>query len=123
MLSRYSDPIAVNQEKPHTQGGVNAGEKDLERRQSVPPDSATKPNTNPDGTTTPASQYTAASPDADVYEVTLGPEDDPKNIDTGRKWLITLLICNAALCATFASSVVCLTLCPIQELSVLIALT
>ncbi|EPT03185.1 hypothetical protein FOMPIDRAFT_152176 [Fomitopsis schrenkii] len=103
MSSRSSETITANQEKPHTRDGVNAWEKDLERRHSVPPDFASEPNADTEGTTTPASQGTVAS--ADGYEVTLGPEDDPKNISTGRKWLITLAICNAALCATFASSV------------------
>ena len=111
MSSRSSDTVIADQEKPHTQGGENTWEKDPERQQSVPPDSASEPNTNRNGTTTPASQDTASTPDDDGYEVTLGPEDDPKNISAGRKWLITLVICNAALCATFASSVVCLPFC------------
>lgn len=112
MSSRSSETITANQEKPHTRDGVNAWEKDLERRHSVPPDFASEPNADTEGTTTPASQGTVAS--ADGYEVTLGPEDDPKNISTGRKWLITLAICNAALCATFASSVVCRPFYPIR---------
>ncbi|KZT12708.1 MFS transporter [Laetiporus sulphureus 93-53] len=41
----------------------------------------------------------------DPYEVTLGPEDDPKHFSRFKKWIIVLAICDAALCATFASSV------------------
>ena len=44
----------------------------------------------------------------EVYKVTaLDPKDDPRNFNIMKKWLITLLICNGSLCATFASSVVC----------------
>lgn len=108
MSSHSSDTVIIaDQEKTHPKGGGNTWEKDPERQQSVPPDSAIQPSTNRDGMTTPASQDTAPSPDDDGYEVTLDLGDDPKNISTGRKWLITLVICNASLCATFASSVVC----------------
>ncbi|KZT74445.1 MFS general substrate transporter [Daedalea quercina L-15889] len=67
----------------------------------MPPDNSS----NTDGKNRPVSQASAALPDDNEYEVTLCPEDDPKSFSTPRKWLITLAICNAALCATFASSV------------------
>ncbi|EPS93446.1 hypothetical protein FOMPIDRAFT_1097867, partial [Fomitopsis schrenkii] len=35
----------------------------------------------------------------------LDPKDDPQQFHIGRKWLITLTICNTSLCATFVSSV------------------
>lgn len=54
------------------------------------------------------SETTAVSTDDDCYKVmTLDPKDDPQQFHIGRKWLITLTICNTSLCATFVSSVVC----------------
>ncbi|KAH9938655.1 major facilitator superfamily domain-containing protein [Fomitopsis serialis] len=97
MSSRSSDTVFADQEKQQARGGVNAWEKDPERQKADAPE----PSSNTDGTGTSASE----PPDDDEYAVTLGPEDDPKRIGTGRKWLITLVICNAALCATFASSI------------------
>ncbi|TFY59780.1 hypothetical protein EVJ58_g5565 [Rhodofomes roseus] len=61
-------------------------------------------NGDSDSTSARSSEATVSVPD-DEYQVTLDPEDDPKKLSVGRKWLITLLICNAALCATFASSI------------------
>ncbi|TFY56809.1 hypothetical protein EVJ58_g7420 [Rhodofomes roseus] len=96
MSSHSSDTVIADQEKHQAQGGVNTWEKDPERQLSRPPEPDRDANT--DGMSTPASI-------TNQYEVTLGPEDDPKRIGTGRKWVITLVICNAALCATFASSI------------------
>ncbi|OBZ71923.1 putative drug/proton antiporter YHK8 [Grifola frondosa] len=39
------------------------------------------------------------------FEVTLDPEDDPKDLPAFRKWIAVLVISTSALCATFASSV------------------
>ncbi|THH01123.1 hypothetical protein EW026_g1516 [Hermanssonia centrifuga] len=38
------------------------------------------------------------------YEVTLSPEDDPKNLPLWRKWMIVLIIDAGAICVTGASS-------------------
>ena len=45
-------------------------------------------------------------PQEDPYEVTLEPEDDPKNMATLRKWMVTLVISSGAFCTTTASSMV-----------------
>ena len=41
------------------------------------------------------------------FEVTLDPEEDPKNLPTYRKWIAVLVIAGGAACATCASSLVC----------------
>lgn len=43
---------------------------------------------------------------SDSFEVTLEPEDDPKNLTTPRKWAILFVVCVGTLCATSASSMV-----------------
>ena len=42
----------------------------------------------------------------DKLEVALEQEDDPKALPVWRKWIIVLVICSGALCATCASSMV-----------------
>ena len=42
----------------------------------------------------------------DKYAVALEQEDDPKCLPIWRKWVIVLVICSGALCATCASSMV-----------------
>ena len=60
-----------------------------------------------DGKSSRSSETAVASTDDDYYKVTtLDTKNDPQRFHIGRKWLITLLICNGSLCATFASSVV-----------------
>ncbi|EKM59644.1 uncharacterized protein PHACADRAFT_137679 [Phanerochaete carnosa HHB-10118-sp] len=44
------------------------------------------------------------SKDHDPFEVTLEPEDDPKNLPSWRKWLVIFVISIGTLCATSASS-------------------
>lgn len=42
----------------------------------------------------------------DPFLVILDSEDDPKHMAKIRKWVIVLVICSGALCATCASSMV-----------------
>ena len=71
----------------------------------VPPAAGSKDAA--DGKSSQSSDTATASTDDDYYKVTtLDPTNDPQRFHIGRKWLITLLICNGSLCATFASSVV-----------------
>ena len=42
----------------------------------------------------------------DSYQVTLGPEDDPKNLPVWRKWLTVAILNAGAMNATGASSMV-----------------
>lgn len=44
----------------------------------------------------------------DPYQVTLGPEDDPKNLPVWRKWLTVAILNAGAMNATGASSMVCI---------------
>lgn len=50
--------------------------------------------------------------DDESWLVRLGEDDDPKRMSTSRKWIIVLVICSGAFCATCASSVVSLMLLP-----------
>ncbi|GJE92265.1 MFS general substrate transporter [Phanerochaete sordida] len=65
-----------------------------------------------------APRTTAARKDEeskDPYEVVLDPADDPKNMNSFRKWVILLVICSGALCATCASSMASFTETGISE--------
>ena len=42
----------------------------------------------------------------DAFEVTLDAEDDPKQWSVVKKWFVTIIVCNGALCITCASSMV-----------------
>ena len=48
--------------------------------------------------------------DDESWLVRLGDDDDPKRMSATKKWIIVLVICSGAFCATCASSVVSLTL-------------
>ena len=50
--------------------------------------------------------------DDESWLVRLGDDDDPKRMSTSKKWIIVLVICSGAFCATCASSVVSLILLP-----------
>ena len=77
--------------------------KDLERLAHALDNDADHVDSN---STQPAS--TGKSEKFDPFEVTLGPEDDPKNLPSWRKWLVIFVISAGTLCATSASSMVCL---------------
>lgn len=54
--------------------------------------------------TEPETPATVTDEKVDVYEVSLEPEDDPKNVSTARKWLAVAIISLGSLCVTCASS-------------------